>query len=65
MIFIAKAILFYVTLALSIIYIMGVDSIVEKGFIIPTTLLLVFMIYLNFRFISSEDFDKLTFSKYL
>ena len=63
--FILKGVLLYVTTFVAMLWLCGIDSIVEQGYFISWTSIMVLLIYVCYKTISKEDLDILTFNKYL
>lgn len=63
--FILKGVLLYVTTLVAMLFICGVDSIMEQGYFISWTSIMVLLIYVCYKTISKEELDILTFNKYL
>lgn len=59
-----KGILMYSALTLTMFVIMGIDSMVQEGIIFAFAVLLFFMYYLCFIFLTKEDIEILTLHKY-
>ena len=62
---ICKGVLLYVTTLVAMLWLCGIDSIVELGYFIPWTSVMALLIYVCYRTISKEELDILTFNKYL
>ena len=64
---ILKGILLYSTIIYTLLYLMTICSIIEQMAVftvIITTTILIVLILLCKKYISSEDFDELTFNKF-
>ena len=61
--FILKGILFYSTTIITMLWICGIDSITEKGYLIEWTFTIIIMICICCKIISEEEFNKFTFNK--
>lgn len=62
-IFICKGILFYITVITVVLWLCGIDSILEQGYFIPWTLIMIILIAACYKFLSFDDINKLTFNK--
>lgn len=62
---ICKGVLLYVTTFVTMLYICGIDSIVEKGYFISWTSVMVLLIYVCYKTISKDELNILTLNKYL
>lgn len=61
---IIKGVLLYVTTLLSIIYICGIDSIIESDYFILLTLMVVVLIYSCYKCISYREFYILSLNRW-
>lgn len=62
---ICKGVLLYVTTFVAMLWLCGIDSIVEQGYFISWTSVMVLLIYVCYKTILKEELDILTFNKYL
>lgn len=62
---IIKGVLLYVTTLITLLYMMGIDSIYDQGYFIHGLILVTTLIVLCYKFISKEEIEVLTLSKYL
>ena len=60
--FILKGVLLYITAITVTIFIMGVESIYDKGYIIPSVIICAVLCYTCYKLISEEEFKILTFT---
>nr|DAR02424.1 MAG TPA: hypothetical protein [Crassvirales sp.] len=51
-----KGVLLYVTTLISVLWICGIEFLVDKGYFIPYTLIMVSLIYLCYKIISIREF---------
>ena len=61
---ILKGILLYTTIALTTIYICGVDSIYDNGYFLPATGIVALLIYICYKTITEEEADILSGNKF-
>lgn len=61
---IIKGILLYSTMLLTVLYIAGIDSIVDNGFFLIATAILASLIYICYKTISEKDANTLLLGKY-
>lgn len=61
---ILKGILLWVSLLVTLIWICGLDSIVEQGYFIPYTSLMLLLILLSYRTISYREFLILSLDRF-
>ena len=61
---IPKGVLLYVTAFAVILFIGGVDSIMEEGYFIPSVIICAVLCYTSYKLISGEELKTLTFYKY-
>ena len=61
--YILKSILFYVTVLVSCFTLVGIDSIIAKGYLINMLLLVVSLIGLCILFLTKEDIKEITIYK--
>lgn len=62
--FIFKGVLLYVTTFVTILWLCGIDSIVEQGYFIPWTLVMAILIYACYKCISYREFYILSLSRW-
>lgn len=58
-----KGMLLYVTTLISVLWICGIEFLVDKGYFIPYTLIMVSLIYLCYKIISIREFYILSLFK--
>lgn len=58
-----KGVLLYVTTLISVLWICGIEFLVDKGYFIPYTLIMVSLIYLCYKIISIREFYVLSLYK--
>lgn len=51
-----KGVLLYVTALISVLWICGIEFLVDRGYFIPYTLVIAVLIYLCYKFISIREF---------
>lgn len=51
-----KGVLLYVTTLISVLWICGIEFLVDRGYFIPYTLIMVSLIYLCYKIISIREF---------
>lgn len=61
---ILKGILLWVSLLVTLIWICGLDSIVEQGYLIPYTSVMLFLVLLSYRTISYREFLILSLDRF-
>lgn len=61
---ILKGLLLWTALLVTLIWICGLDSIVEQGYFIPYTLLMLLLILLSYRTISYREFLILSLDRF-
>ena len=61
---IIKGVLLYVTILSVLLYMMGIDSIYDKGWFLHGIVIIGFLVILCRKFISREDIEILTLSRY-
>ena len=61
---ICKGVLLYITTLVVILCICGIDSIMELGYFIPSTAIVVLLVFVCYKTISEEEVKILTFDKY-
>lgn len=61
---ILKGVLLYVTAFAVILFIGGVDSIMTKGYFIPSIIICAVLCYISYKLISGEELETLTFYKH-
>ena len=61
---ILKGILLWVSLLATLIWICGIDSIVEQGYLIPYTSIMLLLILLSYRTISYREFLILSLDRF-
>lgn len=59
-----KGVLLYVTTLVAILWLCGIDSIVEQGYFIPWTLVMVILIYICYKCISYKELHILSLDKW-
>lgn len=62
-ILILKAILFYVTMIGTMLYIAGIDSILDKGYCLPVTMIVATLIYLCLYTIRKDELDTILLNR--
>lgn len=62
---IIKGVLLYVTTLVTLLYMMGIDSIYDNGYFIHGLILVAILIGVCYKTISKEELEILTFNKYL
>ena len=62
---ILKGVLLWVTAFAVILFISGVDSIVDQGYLVPWLIVCAILCYLCYKLISEEEFNILTGYKWL
>lgn len=61
---IIKGVLLHVTTLATILFICGIESIVESGYLIPYIIVMAILIFSCYRCISYRELHKLTFSRW-
>ena len=59
--FIIKGILLWTTAFVTILFVLGIDSICDNGYFFQTLIAVVVMIFCCYKLISEEEFKKVTF----
>lgn len=62
---IIKGVLLYVTTLVTLLYMMGIDSIYDNGYFIHGLILVAILIGVCYKTINKEELEILTFNKYL
>lgn len=62
---IIKGVLLYVTTLVTLLYMMGIDSIYDNGYFFHGLILVAILIGVCYKTISKEELEILTFNKYL
>lgn len=62
---IIKGVLLYVTTLVTLLYMMGIDSIYDNGYFIHGLILVLILIGVCYKTINKEELEILTFNKYL
>lgn len=62
---IIKGVLLYVTVLVTLLYIMGIDSIYDNGYFFHGLILILILIGVCYKTINKEELEILTFNKYL
>lgn len=62
---IIKGVLLYVTTLITLIYMMGIESIYNKGYFIHGLILVLILIGVCYKTINKEELEILTLNKYL
>lgn len=62
---IVKGVLLYVTTLVTLLYMMGIDSIYDNGYFIHGLVLVLILVGVCYKTISKEELEILTFNKYL
>lgn len=62
---IIKGVLLYVTTLVTLLYMMGIDSIYDNGYFIHGLILIAILIGVCYKTINKEELEILTFNKYL
>lgn len=62
---VCKGVLLYVTTFVVMLWICGIDSIVEQGYFIPWTSVMAVLVYTCYKYISLREFDILSLNKWL
>lgn len=62
---IIKGVLLYVTTLVTLLYMMGIDSIYDNGYFIHGLILVLILIEVCYKTINKEELEILTFNKYL
>lgn len=60
-----KGVLLYVTTLISVLWICGIEFLVDKGYFIPYTLIMVSLIYLCYKIISIREFYVLSLYRHI
>lgn len=61
---ILKGVLLYVTTFAIMLFILGIDSIYDNGYFIPSIIVCVILYYTCYKLISEEEFEILTIPKW-
>ena len=61
---ITKGVLLYVTILVTLLYMMGIDSIYDNGYFFHGLILVLILIGVNYKIISKEELEILTLNKY-
>ena len=59
-----KAILFYVTMIGTMLYVAGIDDLFDKGFIFPATIIVATLVYLCLYTIRRDELDTILLNKF-
>lgn len=59
-----KAILFYVTMIGTMLYVAGIDSILDKGYCFPATIIVATLVYLCLYTIRRDELDTILLNKF-
>lgn len=62
---IIKGVLLYVTTLVTLLYMMGIDSIYDNGYFFHGLILVAILIGVCYKTINKEELEILTFNKYL
>jgi hypothetical protein len=62
---IIKGVLLYVTTLVTLLYIIGIDSIYDNGYFFHGLILVLILIGVCYKTINKEELEILTFNKYL
>ena len=62
---IIKGVLLYVTTLVTLLYMMGIDSIFDNGYFFHGLILVAILIGVCYKTINKEELEILTFNKYL
>lgn len=62
---IIKGVLLYVTTLVTLLYMMGIDSIYDNGYFIHGLILVLILVGVCYKTINKEELEILTFNKYL
>lgn len=62
---IIKGVLLYVTTLVTLLYMMGIDSIYDNGYFFHGLILVLILIGMCYKTINKEELEILTFNKYL
>ena len=62
---IIKGVLLYVTTLVTLLYMMGIDSIYNNGYFIHGLIFVVALVFVCYKTINKEELEILTFNKYL
>ena len=60
-----KGMLSYITILVTMIFIMGVDSIYDQGYFFYGIMLVAALVFVCYKTINKEELEVLTFNKYL
>lgn len=60
-----KGMLLYITILVTMIFIMGVDSIYDQGYFFYGIMLVAALVFVCYKTINKEELEVLTFNKYL
>lgn len=60
-----KGILLYMTILVTMIFMMGVDSIYDQGYFFYGTILIAALVFVCYKTINKEELEVLTLCKYL
>lgn len=62
---IMKGVLLYVTTLVTLLYMMGIDSVYDNGYFFHGLILVLILIGVCYKTINKEELEILTFNKYL
>lgn len=62
---IIKGMLLYITILVTIIFMMGIDSIYDKGYFFYGVIIVAALIFVCYKTINKEELEMLTLCKYL
>lgn len=62
---IIKGVLLYVTTLVTLLYMMGIDSIYDNGYFFHGLILVLILVGVCYKTINKEELEILTFNKYL
>ena len=62
---IIKGVLLYVTILVTLLYMMGIDSIYDNGYFFHGLILVLILVGVCYKTISKDELEILTLSKYL
>lgn len=60
-----KGMLFYITILVTMIFLMGVDSICDQGYLFYGIMLVAALVFVCYKTINREELEVLTLCKYL
>ena len=60
-----KGMLLYITILVTMIFMMGVDSIYDQGYFFYGIMLVAALVFVCYKTINKEELEILTFNKYL